>query len=65
MHAPVEVEDGNWQDNIGLYSTTDYLTSKEIELTEKTQNNGKYAVQFLSFSFELCIHVISCATGFR
>ena len=33
-------------DNIGLYSTTAmYLASQEIEIGEKTQNKGCYAVQ--------------------
>ena len=33
-------------DIIGLYSTTaTYLASKEIEIGEKTQNKGYYAVQ--------------------
>ena len=33
-------------DNIGLYSTiATYLASKEIEIGEKTQNKGYYAVQ--------------------
>jgi len=33
-------------DNIGLYSTTaTYLASKEIEIGEKMQNKGYYAVQ--------------------
>ena len=33
-------------DIIGLYSTTaTYLASKEIEISEKTQNKGYYAVQ--------------------
>jgi len=33
-------------DIIGLYSTTaTYLASKEIEIGEKTQNTGYYAVQ--------------------
>ena len=33
-------------DNIGLYSTTaTYLASIEIEIDEKTQNKGYYAVQ--------------------
>jgi len=44
------VEDWNWEtiftDNIGLYSTTaTYLASKEIEIGEKKQNKGYYAVQ--------------------
>ena len=31
--------------NIGLYSTTaTYLASKEIKISEKTQNKGCYAV---------------------
>ena len=33
-------------DNIGLHSTTaTYLASKEIEIGEKTQNKGYYAIQ--------------------
>jgi len=33
-------------DNIGLYATTaTYLASKEIEISEKTQDKGYYAVQ--------------------
>jgi len=32
-------------DNIGLYSTTaTYSASKEIEIDEKTQNKGCYAI---------------------
>jgi len=32
-------------DSIGLYSTTaKYLASKEIEIGEKTQNKGCYAI---------------------
>jgi len=43
------VEDWNWDtifmDNIGLYSTTTYLASKEIEIVKKMQNKGYEAVQ--------------------
>jgi len=44
------VEDWNWEtiftDIIGLYSTiATYLASKEIEIGEKTQNKGYYAIQ--------------------
>jgi len=44
------MEDWNWEtiftDNINLSSTTaTYLASKEIEIGEKTQNKGYYAVE--------------------
>ena len=44
------MEEWNWEtiftDNIGLYSTTaTYMASKEMEIGEKTQNKGYYAVQ--------------------
>ena len=44
------MEDWNWEtiftENTGLYSTTaKYLASKEIEIGEKTQSKGYYAVQ--------------------
>jgi len=43
------MEDWNWEtiftDNVGLYLTTaTYLASEEIEIGEKTQNKGYYAV---------------------
>ena len=41
----LELGDNISTDNIGLYSTTvTYLASKEIEIGEKTQNKGCYAV---------------------
>ena len=44
-----KVEDWNWEtiftDSIGLYSTTaTYLAGKEMQIGEKTQNKGCYAV---------------------
>ena len=41
-------------DSIGLYSTSaTYLASKEMEIGEKTQNKGYYAVQGHPRSFKV------------